>query len=138
MARTNEFFKNAGLSFGQQIGRMASRHPEFRMRFSRKGVSWVGELQPSSVSEKYTVRIDYTLRGRPKVWVLEPPLHRSRGDQDIPHIFSDGSLCLHMPEDWSPLMFVADTIIPWLALWLFYYESWLATGVWLGGGHNRQ
>jgi hypothetical protein len=31
-------------------------------------------------------------------------------------------------------MLVATTIMPWLLLWLTFYELWLATGVWLGGG----
>jgi hypothetical protein len=31
-------------------------------------------------------------------------------------------------------MMIATTIIPWLALWLYYYEVWLATGHWEGGG----
>jgi hypothetical protein len=31
-------------------------------------------------------------------------------------------------------MFLADTILPWAVEWLAYYEIWLATGVWYGGG----
>lgn len=31
---------------------------------------------------------------------------------------------------------ISDTIIPWVADWLLYYELWLATGEWLGGGHG--
>jgi hypothetical protein len=29
---------------------------------------------------------------------------------------------------------IALTIIPWLLEWLVYYEAWLVTGEWLGGG----
>jgi hypothetical protein len=32
-------------------------------------------------------------------------------------------------------MSIAD-IIGWIALWLYYYEVWLITGNWLGGGHE--
>ena len=31
-------------------------------------------------------------------------------------------------------MKIALTIVPWLSLWLFYYEVWRATGTWYGGG----
>ncbi len=52
----------------------------------------------------------------------------------IPHVFSDGSLCLHIPGQWQSDMTIAEYIVPWIAEWLFYYEVWLATGEWLGGG----
>jgi hypothetical protein len=35
-------------------------------------------------------------------------------------------------------MFVADTIVPWIDLWLINYEYWLATGIWFGGGQHPQ
>ncbi len=31
-------------------------------------------------------------------------------------------------------MLVAYTIVPWLMEWLVYYEVWLITGQWEGGG----
>jgi hypothetical protein len=31
-------------------------------------------------------------------------------------------------------MFLADTVVPWTSEWLFFYEVWHATGLWLGGG----
>jgi hypothetical protein len=27
---------------------------------------------------------------------------------------------------------IAHTTIPWTLRWLFHYENWLSTGVWLG------
>jgi hypothetical protein len=29
-------------------------------------------------------------------------------------------------------MSIADTIVPWVSMWLMHYEIWLATGVWCG------
>jgi hypothetical protein len=132
----NRFFKSATLTFGQQIGRMADRHPSFQAGLTRGVASWTGELQPSPISESYTVRIEYTLRMRPVVRVLRPQLRERTPGERIPHTFPDGSVCLHVNEDWTPASFIADTIIPWLALWLYHYESWHATGEWLGGGHE--
>ena len=130
----DKFFKSASLSFGQQIGRMSGTHPGFHATLTRNVASWTGELQPSAISENYLVRIEYTLRRRPKVWVLRPQLRRRNSRQKIPHTFHDGSVCLHLHEDWTPAMLIADTIVPWLALWLYHYEVWHATGEWLGGG----
>ncbi|HYM07249.1 MAG TPA: hypothetical protein VE377_25720 [Candidatus Dormibacteraeota bacterium] len=31
-------------------------------------------------------------------------------------------------------MRLSHSIIPWLALWLMFYEMWRATGEWYGGG----
>jgi len=136
MARKSDYFRSAALTLPQQIGRMSNTYPGFGGSFTRNGVSWTGQLQPSPISETYAVRIDYTLRKRPTVWVLQPNLRRRQADQKIPHTFHDGTVCLHLHEDWTPEMFVADTIVPWLALWLYYYEVWHGTGVWLGGGHE--
>jgi hypothetical protein len=71
---------------------------------------------------------------RPFVWVLDPPLdagHRER----LPHVYSEDRLCLYTPGEWNGSMFIATTIIPWAAEWLFHYEVWKATDRWTGGGH---
>jgi hypothetical protein len=31
-------------------------------------------------------------------------------------------------------MKLSETIIPWLSLWLTFYEMWRVTGEWDGGG----
>jgi hypothetical protein len=33
-------------------------------------------------------------------------------------------------------MRISEYIVPWISLWLFFYETWLITGEWLGGGHE--
>jgi hypothetical protein len=136
MARKNEKFKTASLTFAQQIGRMSRFYRTFRATIRRNVVSWVGELQPSAMADTYTVKIEYALRKRPKVWVLQPRLYPQIPGEKIKHTFSDGSVCLHLPGEWTPTMYVADLIVPWLALWLFHYEAWRATGKWHGGGHE--
>jgi hypothetical protein len=32
-------------------------------------------------------------------------------------------------------MSIAETIIPWTSEWLYFYELWVFTGEWHGGGH---
>jgi hypothetical protein len=115
---------------------MASTHSQFQVGWTHSAVSWTGELQPAALSDKYMVRIQYTFGRRPRVFVLRPTLQARVARERIPHTFSDGSLCLHVREDWTPAMFIADTIVPWTSLWLYYYEVWHAIGEWLGGGHE--
>jgi hypothetical protein len=33
-------------------------------------------------------------------------------------------------------MKISDTIVPWAVLWLYYFEDWLATDEWKGGGKH--
>ena len=90
---------------------------------------WRGPLQPSETSPSYLVEIRLRPPGLPGVRVLSPRLR-----QDAPHRYGDGTLCLYWPRDWrwQPRSLLYQTIVPWTALWLFYYELWLDTGQWLG------
>lgn len=96
---------------------------------------WIASLHPTSLSEEYKVRLEYSLEKSPRVFVVTPELMK-RGEDRIPHRFSDGSLCLYLPgaQEWEKSMYLADTIVPWTAEWLVHYELWHATGDWHGGG----
>jgi hypothetical protein len=41
---------------------------------------------------------------------------------------------LYYPKDnsYDGRTFIADTIIPWTAEWLYFYEKWLEDGIWWG------
>ena len=94
----------------------------------------MGSLQPTPTSRAYSVVIYYEAGHRPKAFVRNL---RGRADGDrIPHIYAPDQPCLFYPQgtDWRPDMKIATTIVPWLSLWLYYYEVWLATGSWEGGG----
>lgn len=73
---------------------------------------------------------------RPKISIERPTLHRRKIDERIPHTFADNRPCLFKNE-WSTDMLIATSIVPWLMEWLFFYESWMFTGVWQGGGHEE-
>lgn len=91
------------------------------------------DLQPTPVSPVYRVRIDHHAGSSPHVRVLSPAL--DAGERDVlPHVYRDGTLCLYSTGDWNNGMYLADTIVPWTAEWLYFYELWRATGVWHGGG----
>jgi hypothetical protein len=118
-------FKKKALTLPHQSFKIIQRYPSFR--YSKKGY-WLGKLRPSSLSPLYTVKIIYDWY-RPKVFILDPKI-----DDDSPHRYPDGSLCLYYPSDKSHHdgLFIADTIIPWTSEWLYYYEKWLEDEIWWG------
>ncbi len=116
--------------------------PNFRRIMWRNNrVQWVGKVKPTLLSCEYTIRIELECfsgpnrRGRVKIVVISPQL-RKHNNQKIPHLYPDGSLCLFYPSnrEWDSTQLVAETIIPWISLWLYFYEIWLITGEWKGGG----
>ena len=98
---------------------------------------WEVSLKPTPLSDTYRVKLQYKLYERPNVWVIKPKLQKF-DNKKIPHRFHDGSLCLfrYLYNEWNASLRIADTIIPWTSLWLYYYEIWLATGIWYGGGEH--
>lgn len=127
------------LSLSEQSFSIQKQFPQFTAKLDKDKVTWIGTLQPLPMSCNYTVKIEYELKGSPKVWVLNPKLKSYEGNP-IPHMYSQEKLCLFYPKtkEWKRSMWISQTIIPWISLWLNYYEYWLITGQWLGGGisHN--
>jgi len=98
---------------------------------------WVGNIKPTQLSEIYTIEIIYKKGRAPQVFVRDPKL-KVLGGKLPPHIYSKKNLCLFYPpnNEWDSTKLISKTIIPWTSLWLFYYEIWLSTGEWLGGGYH--
>ena len=120
------------LSVAQQAFALRSRFPEGRGILKCGRLAWTMDLKPTPLSRTYRIEIVYDGRGQPRVRVLdELP---TRDSAALPHTYVGDSLCLHEPDDWTPAMSIADTILPWTSEWLAYYELWLATGEWHGGG----
>ena len=98
---------------------------------------WRGNVRPTVMSETYLVEIDYRISEHPDVRVLCPELVRYQ-DQSLPHVYPGDLLCLYFPgakhPEWTPAMWLSETILPWSALWLEFYEHWVVTGQWFGGG----
>lgn len=78
----------------------------------------------------------------PEVLVLKPDLKMLAGARTIPHIYEHEGvgtkLCLWWPKqrEWMPRMRLTETCVPWTSEWLWYFEDWLATDEWAGGGEH--
>jgi hypothetical protein len=120
-------------SLAQQAFALRARFPGVHAALNAHQLGWIGELQPTSLSASYTIELTYARQRFPRVRVLDE-LEVRAGEKSLPHVYSDGSLCLHKDDEWSLQMFLADTILPWAAEWPAHYEIWFATGTWYGGG----
>jgi hypothetical protein len=118
------------LTLQLQIARMRQLFPQFAY-CAGKRPAWYGGLRPDDGSPEYQVTLEYGPGKAPKVWVLSPEI-----DKAAPHLYGDHSLCLYYPRhgEWHPSMFLAETIVPWAAEWLYFYEAWQVDpdGRWLG------
>ncbi|MBN4003604.1 MAG: hypothetical protein HWQ58_18080 [Nostoc sp. LPT] len=121
------------VNLGLQNLHIRYRFPGFTYKRELGAGVWRGTLQPSPLSQKYRVAVSYKLNSYPNVKVISPAL-----SPKAPHLWTDGTLCLYYPKEspWQRDMLIATTILPWTALWLYYYELWLDTGKWLGSSSH--
>jgi hypothetical protein len=117
-----------------RINPISRGHGEVR----RGKLTWDFELQPDPLARIYRVRIEYQESSAPRIYVLAPNLSALATGRKIPHLYEQdpARLCLYLPGtgEWSPSKKISDTIVPWTFLWLRYFEDWLASGEWKGGG----
>jgi hypothetical protein len=126
------------LSLQEQRAQMWVHHPGFtcRIHHRRDGSTVLvcrGAVRPTPLSCEYRVRLEYQTRKRPHVYVEEPKIVRRSTEEKVPHTYGPDEPCLEY-DDYRSDMPLALTVVPWLLLWLTFYESWLVTGVWQGGG----
>ncbi len=124
------------LGLGEQLAFLRLVFPDFNSRIENGRLRSVGHVQPTAISREYEVEFSQRGGKYPEVRIIDPPLGRGKNGEDIPHMYGQEKLCLYLPsgEEWEPAQPIATTIVPWTALWLAYYEGWLATGEWQGGG----
>lgn len=126
------------LSVGEQAAAIRQAWPGFRCTISAGRLSCEGHLRPTNFSRQYRVRVRYAVGSPPEVSVVQPIVTPPPGLGAVPHTYPGTVLrpCVYFPDgkQWTARARLAVTVIPWLVEWLFYFELWLATGEWLGGG----
>ena len=132
----SDVFRRGRLGLGEQLAYLRVYCPDFETEVRDGCLYSVGMLQPTEISREYVVKLTQPGGKSPEVRVVAPVLSRGRNDENIPHMYGQERLCLYLPsgEEWKPCDPIALTIVPWASLWLLYYEAWLATGEWQGGG----
>jgi hypothetical protein len=101
---------------------------------------WRYTVSPMPLSRAYQIRIEYRQDDVPQVFVDDPDLVNLADGRRLPHVYQQRPtrLCLYLPRslEWSGWMRIDQTIVPWAALWLFYFEEWLDSNAWKGGGEH--
>lgn len=101
------------------------------------GFTWVYATSPLPLSRDYLIRIEMACGTSPRVFVDDPDIEVLAGDRNLPHVYRNPTrLCLYLPgtREWQPWLRLDQTVVPWTSLWLFYFEDWLDSGDWKGGG----
>lgn len=106
------------------------RFPGFDCRIKGRKLVCRGKLKPTEHSEAYRIEVSYTPWGTPDVRILSPHIEPKR---EL-HFYDTGNLCLYdwREQPWQDKWHLADTVIPWTAEWLLYYEIYVLTGKWIG------
>lgn len=108
----------------------------------RKNVlTWIFKAQPTPLSRIYTIRIEFNGRS-PKIFVVYPKITEIATGRKIPHLYNQEKqqLCLYYPKysEWTAYKKISDTIVLWAFLWLYYFEIWVITDKWEGGGKEPE
>ncbi len=136
--------ENRGLTPIQQFNLLKRVFPDSYGSMQCGTMTWYGEFTPSALSDTYKLKITYSLGQPPKAYIVSPkPLLLAEGAKRLPHTYNCGNgkqqLCLYLPRSgqWKPSMVIAETFVHWAVQWMYYYEIWVSTGKWLGGGHGN-
>ena len=128
-------FRIRTLGIGEQKAHFRSSYPAFTTSQPRRSVLVCrGRVQPTALSDTYLVRIFYEIKRTPQVDIEAPLLQRRQPHERIPHTYDRDRPCAFRPSvDWRSDRSLA-LVVPWVSMWLFFYEVWFVTGEWLGGG----
>ena len=107
-----------------------SNFPFFTARGRGSELTCRGWMRPTETSEEYRVEVQYAANEAPDVRILEPDI----AVNVALHMYGRGTLCLYDWRDqpWQNAWHLHQTVIPWTAEWLVFYELFLLTGKWLG------
>lgn len=123
-----------------QLGHLRRHLKTVRSEMIGREAFFEGWMTPHAICDRYLVEIRYLYGRFPQIRVLDPVLTCRPDRKVIPHMWDQTHLCLHNPQRRSLNLSIGfdRTIVPWIALWLYYYEDWFASGEWRGGGgHPR-
>jgi hypothetical protein len=106
------------------------KFPFLNPRISGLELTCRGRIQPTDQSPIYRIEVRYSPWSSPEVEVIEPRIGFTSGT----HMYHNGTLCLYdwREHPWQRRWHLHETIIPWTAEWLVFYEIWVLTGKWLG------
>ena len=134
--------KKKGFSVSKQLDKIKEMFPDLEI-IKQKGNYFevLIKLQPTIISKPYGIKICLDKFLGVSVFVVNEKLEVAKNRKKLPHVYShtEQKLCLYSwkKRQWTKEKLISTTIIPWASEWLEFYELWLISGKWLGGGHNE-
>jgi len=125
----------------QQQMALLSSYEGATCKITKSALCWSGKLKPTPLSKEYQAILTYTLREAPKVWIIGNELEKLDAP-DFPHNYKIDvekkmvQICLYRRQEFNVCKYLSQTIVPWAIEWLYFYELWLVTGEWHGGGEH--
>lgn len=110
-------------------------------RLHATGLTWDYRDRPTPLSREYSMRVTFRRGETPDVFVIDPDLSELAGGRPLPHVYRDPlRLCLTLPgtREWTGTMRIDQTFVPWASTWLYYFEEWLVSDDWKGGGEHPE
>lgn len=140
MAHKN-FFKSKRHSLAQQKVALCKLFPKSVCNISKGRLIWKSKVKPTHLSREYNVELYFSVSKSPEVYIGGDELKKLE-NKDFPHNYGVDvknkrvKICLYRYQEFLSNKLLSETIVPWAIEWLYYYEIWLATGEWHGGGEH--
>lgn len=136
-----KFLKEKTISLFDQKISLKMAYKDSSCEIKGNTLFWIGDIQPTPISRIYTVALKFRMWGIPQIWIMGDSL-KNLDSPDFPHKYEINidmkmvRVCLYRYREFNTCKFLSKTIIPWTVEWLYFYELWLATGEWCGGGEH--
>ena len=136
-----DYIPKRNIRLFDQMMTLRAAYPSASCELRNGTLFWFGKVKPTSLSREYNVALTYSNSQVPKVWVIGEELPKI-DDPNFPHKYEIDPqnnmvrICLYRYREFTKDKFLANTIIPWTVEWLYFYEIWIATGTWCGGGEH--
>ncbi|MBT2303410.1 hypothetical protein J7E70_23450 [Variovorax paradoxus] len=121
----------------------ALNFPDARVRLSQgRELRFDFSIAPTVFSRLYRCKLLLTPMRSPVMFVVKPDLCSLADGRPLPHVYHHHGpgtcLCLWLPRknEWQSQMRLLETYLAWTGEWLNYFEEWLATDEWAGGGEH--
>ena len=137
-------FGDNRVNLDMQLYLLKAKYPHGKGYIKSGKLVWHCTLNLGEEYGQYKIKLVYGLHSSPQVFVVEPNLYEITDGEEPPHIYvfneHETKLCLFYPSsgEWSPNKHLSDTMVPWACLWFIYFNGWLATGKWYGGGKHPE
>lgn len=132
------------------LGELTSLVGPANVVYKRNSITAIVPIRKECGEPRYKLKIKIDSYGYCDVYIIEPKIKKFNGENP-PHVYPSTSkwneanqeydelkLCLYLPgnNEYSRYDKLIESVISWSIKWTEFYELWLLTGEWFGGGEH--